>query len=120
MSEMYVPADGEKVRVVLEGIVSRRGSYFIVGREGAGSFILPSDEHVVSVEKIEPPVVTFKSGDRLRRKGGGIPYEVTLACGGYIQHFEDVESEWYNNDGTIFTPEHYEKVYPINPDKETT
>lgn len=52
--------DGDRVRVVLEGVARRESpESFVVGPVGRANRIFPEAEHVVSVEKlgeVEPPV----------------------------------------------------------------
>jgi len=66
----YKPKEGDYVRVVLEGQVEylTGGDSFMLNTNG----IYPDQEHVVSVEKIEPPVEVFKPGDVVRSKDAGV------------------------------------------------
>lgn len=75
---MYPPKTGDRVRVVLEGVVTApvaRG--FTIGREGR-NFIAPFADHVVSIELLapaEPPLGTVlladASGIAYQREPGG-------------------------------------------------
>lgn len=102
----YEPVEGDRVRVVMEGEVtwtsSESGRFTLESQ----NTVLPRAEHVVSIEKLEPPVRVFKPGDRLRRKSGA-PYEITLTDTGYVQHvsnhnghhdYSDTDEEWFNSD----------------------
>ena len=114
MSEKYKPEEGDRVRVVLEGEVAYvSGGDFEVGAPFESNYIRLGTEHVVSVEKLEPPVTVFKPGDRLRSTGHGI-YEVTLGDSGYLQHYSEAAGggvEYYGyagNEREVFTSENYE------------
>lgn len=65
MGSKYIPRTGETVRVVLEGRVTNvtRGE-FMVGT----NIVFPAAEHVVSIEKVEPPAVAFEPGQTVRHK----------------------------------------------------
>lgn len=69
----YSPQKGDRVRVVLEGEVLPDHEYggFSIGTGVNSNFITHGAEHLVSVEKIEPPVVTFQPGDVVRGKSTG-------------------------------------------------
>lgn len=77
---------GDLVRVTIEGVIH--------DSEGLGIFLHDGCTYIntkkpgVSVERIEPPVVQFKPGDRLRRRNG-MAYEVTLGVDGYLHHSTD-------------------------------
>lgn len=107
---------GDYVRVTIEGTY-----------EGGDGFITPGvhkdDERdweyasgegdTVTVEKVEPPVVVFKPGDRIRRKltnGWDIPYEITVADEGYLQHHSGGRVVWRGT-RLEFTSEDFEKVH---------
>jgi hypothetical protein len=65
-----------------------------------------------SIQKIEPPVETFQPGDRIRRKltdGWTLPYEITVADGGYLHHHGNGEVTWTPGPAR-FTSRSYEKV----------
>ncbi len=79
---MYQPEQGERVRVVLEGVVLSLGwapTNFLLSGEmpGERNTIRPADSHVVSVEKLEGPepplgsVVRSVDGDVWARWGSG-------------------------------------------------
>lgn len=94
--EQYTPAEGDYVRVVLEGRVSQDGAYsFIIGDDYEHSnIIFPDGKHVLSVEKVEPAVVTFQPTQTVRHKK--YPYLVySLGFTGYYAHFD---GSWYPND----------------------
>jgi hypothetical protein len=110
----YKPQEGDRVRVVLEGDVAYLcpGGGFMLASNG----IWPDQEHVVSVERIEPPVETFGPGDLLRSKrSGGLRL---LALGGYVvvrsTGFADGEFLPYGQSPAIpaqdFTSKDWEKV----------
>ena len=117
MSEKYKPRTGDRVRVVLEGevgLLSPRRRGFDIGGSG-GNHIYPDAGHVISIEKLEPPVTVFKPGDRLRRKDGW-DYEVTIADDGYLQHFEGGSVRYYPGySHDEFTSERYDKLEFIEP-----
>lgn len=65
----YKPQKGDRVRVVLEDEVRGvESDGFVVGDAADANYIQPGAEHVVSIEKIEPPVEVFKPGDVVRSK----------------------------------------------------
>lgn len=73
---------GDRVRVTIEGEVQRAfdsGALWLPG--GLGSTVDP--DHIVSAEKIEPPVEPFKPGDFVREISSGQVFYV--AKGGYVQ-----------------------------------
>jgi hypothetical protein len=106
MSDHYKPQAGDRVRVVLEGAVRKQplNGQFIVGRSGQANHIIPDAAHVVSVELIEPPVVTFKPGDTVRAKVTG--YHYTIGSNGYYDH--RARRVW--SPTAAFTSEGYERV----------
>ena len=97
----YSPKKGDYVRVTIEGEVegvSGRHGWFGVGGQEVyfdGDF---------TVEKIAPPVETFKPGDVVRRKDDVVIFTISRA--GYIRHDEGV----YYPVMSSFTSENYEKV----------
>lgn len=100
---------GDRVRVVLEGeigTVGRTGS-FLLGRR-AENHIDPNYEHVVSVEKLEPPVEVFKPGDVVRSKGGYDLWFITR--GGYAYANGPNAGAHFEDGGEPFTSQLYEKV----------
>ena len=112
MSEKYMPVKGDRVRVVLEGEVTsegRPGTFWIsvADRYGWDNHINPEAEHVVSIEKIEPPVETFGPGDTVRHKRfQGLVY--SIGRDGYYAHQAQV---WRPGvPGDEFTSESYERV----------
>lgn len=69
--EKYRPVKGDRVRVVLEGEVveALSSTTFTVGEAGTWENLINQErEHVVSVEKIEPPVEVFGPGDTVRSR----------------------------------------------------
>ena len=94
---------GDRVRIVLETEVvgkRREGRTIYVKANGDDELWFDLDQDDITIEKLPPPVVTFKPGDRLRRKGyGAFAYEITLADEGYLQHFaaSGVEYNSYNS-----------------------
>lgn len=102
----YSPQKGDRVRVVLEGEVLPDHEYggFSIGTGVNSNFITHGAEHLVSVEKIEPPVVTFKPGDVVRSKSDGDVR--TLSQRGWINHTYGS----YHESSAKFTSENYELV----------
>jgi len=102
MPENYTPAKGDRVRVVLEGEVSWVGSKgFEVGESYA-------EDHVVSIEKIEPPVEVFKPGSVVRHRTFGTLYAVGDV---HYVNLESGESYKLTEDSrSVFTTAFYEKV----------
>lgn len=102
MGEKYEPKVGDYVRVVLEGEAeSTSEDFFTLGSAGWSNCIDPDAAHVVSVEKVAPPVVTFKPGDVVRSRVGGYAY--TLTEGGYVAH----HSGRFHRDDEPFTSQDY-------------
>lgn len=111
----YKPQKGDRVRVVLEGGEVRRSveddswviefddnTYITEVNDGA--------PFLVSIEKIEPPVVTFKPGDVVRSKRNP-KWLYTIGQRGYTQHTDGA----YFADGPracedVFTSADYELV----------
>jgi hypothetical protein len=108
MGEKYQPVKGDRVRVVLEGEVGYVGDlFFDVQGKGALNSISPDGDHVVSIEKLEPPVEVFGPGDVVRHQRiPGLVY--ALGASGYFA----VEAQaWRPGDyGKAFTSDRYEKV----------
>ena len=107
----YTPQRGDRVRVVIEGEVYHVAEdRFGVGDDpldGRGNIIYPDKGHVVSVEKLEPPVEVFKPGDVVRYKFGPRRYVYTIATGGYVDHEDGV---YLDAAGDLFTSRSYEKI----------
>ena len=107
----YKPQKGDRVRVVLEGkVLGTDKNGFSLGAYD-GNFIIPGAEHVVSIEKIEPPVEVFKPGDVVRAKwNDGFLY--SLGRDGYFSHSSAL---WFPYEDSItqakdFTSRVYERV----------
>lgn len=115
MGAQYKPVKGDRVRVVLEGEVDSTfaNGDFDLGRSiGWTNSIRPTDETVVSIEKIEPPVEVFKPGDVVRSKANpGLLY--SIGRDGYLSHSLHEFFGWYPTGAThreAFTSRYYEKV----------
>lgn len=83
MGEKYQPKKGDRVRVVLEGEVTR-GLGITDTFDLEGRYIYANGYAVTSIEKIEPPVELFGPGDTVRGRATGRLF--TLAATGYINH----------------------------------
>lgn len=106
MSEKYTPVEGERVRVVLEGEVTYLARHgFSVGDGTANNYITAHAEHVVSVEKIEPPVEVFKKGDTVRSLNSH-SYVFTIGRDGYFDHYNGI----FNPNSPPFTSRYFERV----------
>ena len=105
----YAPKVGDRVRVVLEGVVKEEINTFGIKMDNdAGQWLaeLYIDRPGVTVEKIEPPVETFGPGDVVRDRS--IPkYTYYIGRDGYLDIYN--KGLW-NEGGGTFTSEHYEKV----------
>ena len=112
MSENYKPKKGDRVRVVLEGEATYCDTPgFGVGTGEYLNFIVPTREHVVSVEKVEPPVEVFGPGDTVRRKNTRPAYIYSLGHEGYFSHQVNYFREWSSGtNNTEFTSKHYERL----------
>lgn len=106
---------GDRVRFTGEGVVRSvcDGDTLDV-ENGAGEFIgwLLPDVDGVTVEKIEPPVETFRPGDYVRSKGEpGSPIRL-LTVDGWV----NLETLKHCGDTRIkFTSETYERVNLVEP-----
>lgn len=106
MSEKYAPKKGDRVRIVLEGEVGYMDDdAFEVGTSSV-NFIVPRAEHVVSIEKVEPPVVKFKPGQVVRHKDHR-DFIYTVGTGGYL---DNRTGTWWKTPRNNFTSAHYEPV----------
>jgi hypothetical protein len=109
----YKPKVGDRVRVVLEGEVDdpARG-YGTYVRDGDGITSFVAAEHVVSIEKIEPPVEVFKEGLVVRRRAGVNAGRVyTLGVGTYVPHSDGYEIEYgVGYTRGFFNAENFERV----------
>lgn len=111
----YQPKKGDRVRIVIEGpwlYTDETDVEYTARTKG----IVVADDDTFSIEKIEPPVTVFKSGDRIRRIGAGyepgMGYQVTLGDEGYLQHFTVGGSDYCEYTGTEeFTSDFYELVH---------
>lgn len=112
---------GDKVRITIEDVVikvERSGRTVYLKNEAEDDLWFDLDEGNVAsvevVEKAKPPVVTFKPGDRLRRKGWApIGYEITLADDGYLLHHVSGKvqySKYGPNGAEWFNSENFDKV----------
>ncbi len=74
--EKYRPRQGERVRVVLEGLVrgvNRAGHFDIAGdRPFAATYIDSTQPHVVSVERLPDPEPKWQVGDIVESPGAGL------------------------------------------------
>lgn len=108
----YKPQKGDRVRVVLEDEVRGvESDGFVVGDAADANYIQPSAEHVVSIEKIEPPVEVFKPGDVVRAKWND-SFLYSLGRDGYFSHSSAL---WFPYENSItqekdFTSRAYERV----------
>ena len=105
----YRPSKGDRVRVVLEGEVTsthRGGDSFVVGAFGEANEIAASAEHVISIEKLEPPVTVFKPGDTVRNKKLH-EFIYTVAENGYYDHYAACV---FTDGEESFTSETYELI----------
>lgn len=104
MSEHYKPEVGDRVRVVLEGVVTQNPNFAPDFTLDHMTWVQPQWPVTKSVEKIEPPVEQFKFGDVVRSKLTGAVY--TLTREGYVRHSMGSHFPSLRK----FTSEHYEKV----------
>lgn len=112
----YKPQKGDRVRVVVEGEITgtyREGQCFNIGHSPGGMYVTPHTEHVVSVEKLEPPVEVFGPGDIVRPKDiGHIVYMLGRNHYSYVYtgpgEGEVIRARFYDTER--FTSERYEKV----------
>lgn len=110
---------GDRVRVVIEGVVSSAhdtGKFRVSvggdeGHDEGGSFAWVHPD-TATVEKIEPPVEVFKPGDRVRHRHS--EFEVTVGEDGYLLHHTTGDHSWFPKryDPTQFTSKWYDRVYP--------
>lgn len=126
---MDKPKTGDRVRIILEGEVKWAGDdntdYFEM-RDDSSANYLAFDAHATNGEIVQPPVVTFKPGDIVRRTVASIfipagrvyalskdGYTVLVSGEGENDHGRHYP---YNDEGqgfqrsTDFTSERYEKV----------
>jgi hypothetical protein len=81
---MATIAQGDRVRITIEG--PHIGPDLEEGPQDNDAFVFSSDAgDIVTVEKIEPPVVTFKPGDRVRDRFC-TNIEFTVGRNGYFDH----------------------------------
>lgn len=101
----YKPVKGDRVRIVVEDVVLDAGTSDIqtnnnwFDREGG---------HVVSVEKIEPPVTAFKPGDVVRNRFTRWLY--SIAESGYLSHHDRTFYPWGPTRQDHFNSKRYELV----------
>lgn len=112
MSE-YKPQDGDRVRVVYEGVVGDADTLgFLIREEGKDTVpFFFSDAGLVSVEKIKPPAEVFGPGDVVRDKATGSLY--SIGHDGYLSHQTHGFYEWYPGGAcrpNYFDSRGYEKV----------
>lgn len=106
----YQPQNGDRVRVVLEGEVflTFPSGVFRIGIEDTNNTIHPTDAHVVSVEKVTPPlpttpgsVITFAPGAAI----AGMFYVLQpgdyWTCGGVRNPADEFADEWAERGGTV-------------------
>lgn len=103
----YRPEVGDRVRVVLEGEVRETTTEtFVVGDGFWSNVIHPDSEHLVSVEKVEPPVEVFGPGTVVRSKRSGWAY--TVGEGGFLSH--ELGRWVIHRLSNHFTSERYERI----------
>lgn len=100
--------NGDRVRLTVEGTASGNGAYTILNGDAGEWFLEYKNQYVgngITVEKIKPPVVTFKRGDVVRSKD--VPeFCYAITKDGYTDLFNGL----HNICDTKFTSEHYELV----------
>ena len=103
---------GDRVRVALEGVVQRTFDNGNLWLESSDFGTAIDGTHVISVEKIEPPVEVFKPGDVVRSLATGSYWY--LATNGYVRmtsaDFPEPVEFYEYTDSTEFTSDEYEKV----------
>lgn len=105
---------GDRVRFTGEGVVRSvcDGDTLDV-ENGAGEFIgwLLPDVDGVTVEKIEPPVETFRPGDYVRYRD--IPeFTYLILEDGYVDLYNNLYNESRAN---FFTTDHYDRMTLVEP-----
>lgn len=68
---IYKPQEGERVRVVYEGVVKEANAEGLTLEPAIPVLYDDDEEALVSIEKIEPPVEVFKPGDVVRERWSG-------------------------------------------------
>ena len=100
--------DGAEYEVVLRGRgckINDCDPYLILRTpNGSTTGFYPSNEVVISITKVEPPVVTFYPGQVVRKRATGATY--TIGSGGYIHHPTGFVHDGYRE----FTSADYELV----------
>lgn len=108
---------GDRFRFTVEGVYEDSGGK---GGVNVGTYdatrdfdVTSSGDDTVTIEKIEPPVVTFGPGDVVRRKRDGAP--ILLADRGYVYLRGGARGHYYGYDEmsyplASFTSERYERV----------
>jgi hypothetical protein len=88
----YKPVAGDRVRVVAEGEVESADEHgFTIGPQFP--VIYEDDKDlIVSIEKIDPPVVTFKPGDAVRDSRTKSVYSIGRT--GYLSHLDGMFYQW--------------------------
>lgn len=104
--------DGDHVRIIIEGPWTGGDAREGVQHDGEAMEYVSNPDDKVTLEKIEPPVVTFKPGDIVRHKNGrdSLRYLVLQD-----DKFTYVKSSFMSDigrvfDGGEFTSEFYELV----------
>lgn len=112
----YRPKEGDRVRVVMEGTIGEvwhSGLFRLHPDNEATEFTVSPDRAKgfnLSIEKIEPPVETFKPGDVVVRKGSNLQRLIT--DDGWVAFGPGWSFPGTHMDepGRVHTSEHYEKV----------
>ena len=98
---------GDRIRVTIEGEYTSGEHIKYPGTYGPERLfeVMSSGRDTVTVEKIEPPVVVFKPGDRVRDKAATADHFLVLNKG-----YVDLTNNIYNEQDFKFTSEHFERV----------
>lgn len=113
---------GDTLRVMFESVVldiEDDGTIHLADEASGDNFYFHHDDaNFVDAEVVKRAVVTFKPGDRLRRKDWSpLGYEITLADDGYLQHLSNgaVGYHGYGTSRSFFTSENFDLVTLCEP-----
>lgn len=99
---------GDRVKVTFEGVVRGVNARYVSLENDATAWLGELRHDLVTVEKIEPPVEVFKTGDLVRSIDSRNYYLITDK--GYLEMNKGIRGQHNPLGSIVFTSKNYERV----------